>query len=266
MKTILVDDDPLGMEGFCIECASLTDLEVVGKFTSSLDALAYAQKNPVDFALLDIDMPGMNGFALYDALKAIREDMLLVFVTAHSRYAVEAIRKKADYVVFKPYQRQEVEDVLQRIRLLQKRQQKQIFCRCFGRFDLVVNGNSVIFTSSKAKELLALCVYRQGAPVAASEIIDKLWPDYTGSVGSCSTFRFTVMQLVDTLKKHGVQNLFGRAKSICYVKKDLFSCDYYDFLQNDANAICEFQGIFMEEYSWAEAGMYELQEKKQLKQ
>ena len=264
MKTILVDDDPLGMQGFAIECGGLAEIELVGSFTSPFAALAYAQSNAVEFALLDIDMPGMDGLALYDALKKIRPDILIVFVTAHARYAVEAMRRKADYIVFKPYDKEDIEDILSRVRLLQRRQQKEIFCRTFGRFCLFVRDEPVVFKSAKAKELLALCVYRQGAPVAAAEIIDKLWPAYMGTVGNCSAFRFTVMQLTDTLKKNGVQALLGRQKSLCYLNKALFSCDYYDFLQGDANAVCAFQGSFMEEYSWAEAGLYELLEKKRL--
>lgn len=74
------------------------------------------------------------------------------------------------------------------------------------------------------------------------------------------------MQLKDTLNKCGAQALLGREKSICYLHKEQLFCDYYDFLQNSPQAMCEFQGCFMEEYSWAEPGMYELQEKKWLKQ
>ncbi|MEG1062031.1 MAG: response regulator, partial [Oscillospiraceae bacterium] len=70
MKTILVDDDIIGMKGFEIECGNMPDIQLVGKFTSSLDALKYAQNHIVEFALLDIDMPEMNGFELYDKLKA----------------------------------------------------------------------------------------------------------------------------------------------------------------------------------------------------
>ena len=56
MKVILVDDEPLSLNLFKIECGNMPGFEVVGFFDNSLDALEYAQKNPVDFALLDIDM------------------------------------------------------------------------------------------------------------------------------------------------------------------------------------------------------------------
>lgn len=265
MKTILVDDDPIGMEGFEIECGALPDVEIVGKFTSPRLALEYAEKNEVEFALLDIDMPEMNGFELYDKLKEIRGDIIIVFVTAHSGYAAEAIRKKADYIVFKPYDKGEIEDVISRIRLLKGRLKKRVYCRTFGRFDVFIDGNPAVFKSTKAKEIFALCVYRRGASVSAEEIIDKLWPDYSGTPGECSAFRFTIKQLVDTLKTYKAEMAFGREKGLCYIRRDLLSCDYYDFLNDDADAICNFQGEFMSEYSWAEGAMYALEERKKIR-
>ena len=56
MKVILVDDEPLSLNLFKIECGNMPGFEVAGFFDNSRDALDYAQKNPVDFALLDIDI------------------------------------------------------------------------------------------------------------------------------------------------------------------------------------------------------------------
>lgn len=265
MKTILVDDDPVGMQGFEIECGELADIEIVGKFTSPISAIEYVQSNLVDFVLLDIDMPEMNGFDVFDRLKKIRSDIIIVFVTAHPHYAVTAIRKKADYIVFKPYDKEEIEDVMTRVKFLKKRLKKRIYCHTFGKFDVFIDGTPVVFKSAKAKEILALCVFRQGAPVSSEEIIDKLWPEYTGTAGECSAFRFTVKQLVDVLKKYHAEDAFGRGKGLCYVSRDMVSCDYYDFLEDNPEAFCDFQNEFMSDYSWAESGIYSLMEKKRLK-
>lgn len=264
MKTILVDDDPIGLLGFELECKDTPGIELVGKFTSPLKALDFARSHEIEFALLDIDMPEMNGFELYDRLKELRSDMVIVFVTAHSGCAVEAMRKKADYVVFKPYDRAEIEEVLVRAELLKKRQKQRVYCRCFGRFGVQIDGKPVVFKSAKAKEILALCVYRQGAPVSAEEVIDKLWPDYSGTVGECSIFRFTIMRLVETLQEYHAESILKRGKGICYIDKTAIACDYYNFLDDDAEAICDFQNEFMAEYPWAESAVYSLQEKKEL--
>ncbi len=57
MKTILVDDEIWMMRQFEMECAVLDEIEIVGKFSSGIEALNYAQQHLVEFALLDIEMP-----------------------------------------------------------------------------------------------------------------------------------------------------------------------------------------------------------------
>ena len=64
IKTILVDDELWAMDKFEIEAAAIPDIEIVGKFDRSDEALRFAEKNRVDFALLDVEMPGMNGLEL----------------------------------------------------------------------------------------------------------------------------------------------------------------------------------------------------------
>ena len=64
MRVILVDDEPLSLNLFKIECGNMPGFDVVGFFDNSAEALEYARKNPVDFALLDIDMREMNGIEL----------------------------------------------------------------------------------------------------------------------------------------------------------------------------------------------------------
>ncbi|MEG2098254.1 MAG: response regulator [Pseudoflavonifractor sp.] len=264
MKVILVDSDASGLQGFATECENMAGIHLAGSFTSSGAALEYAKTHLVDLAVLDIKMPEMDGLALCDRLRELRPGMIIAFVTAYADCAIEAIRKQGDCIVFKPYQRAEVENALCRARRLQGRLKERVYCQTFGRFDVFVDGVPMMFKSAKAKEILALCVYRQGAPVSAEEIIEKVWEDYRGPVGKCSAFRFTIKQLVDTLKQYNAQEIFGREKGICYINRHKVSCDYFDFLSDDDEAICEFQDEFMEEYTWAEAGLYALHEKKAL--
>ena len=122
MKTILVDDMILDLQLFELKCADMPDFEIVGKFTDPLAAIAFAESNVVDFAVLDIDMPGMNGMELARRLREIRSDIIIVFATAHPKFAVDALKMKADYVVFKPFDREDIMDVLERAKLFRQRQ------------------------------------------------------------------------------------------------------------------------------------------------
>ena len=154
MKTILVDDMLLDLQLFELKCADMPDFEIVGKFTNPDQAIAYAAGHVVDFALLDIDMPGMNGMELAQRLRQIRRDIIIVFATAHPKFAVDALRMKADYMIFKPFDREDIADVMERAKLLRRRQNKRFFFRTFGAFDMLVDGEPVRFRSAKAKELI----------------------------------------------------------------------------------------------------------------
>ena len=175
VKTILVDDMLLDMQLFELKCKDVPDFEIVGKFTDPMEAIRYAQEHVVDFALLDIDMPGMNGMELARQLRLLRSDVIIVFVTAHPKFAVDALKMKADYIVFKPFDRDDIIDVMERAKLFRQRQKKRFYFHTFGLFDMLIDGKPVKFRSGKAKELMALCVWRNGRPVSIYEMVECLW-------------------------------------------------------------------------------------------
>ena len=140
MRTILVDDMILDLRLFELKCADMPEFEIVGKFTDPLEAIAYARENTVDFAVLDVDMPGMSGIELARELRNIRSDIIIVFATAHPKFAVDAIKMKADYVIFKPFDREDIIDVLELAKLFRQRQKKRYRFHTFGLFDMEVNG------------------------------------------------------------------------------------------------------------------------------
>lgn len=262
MKTILVDDMMLDMQLFELKCADMPGFEIVGKFTDPAEALSYARENRVDFALLDIDMPGMSGLDLAKALRETRPDVIVVFVTAHPKFAVEALKMKADYMVFKPFDREDIADVLQRALLLQSRQKKRVCLRTFGPFEMLVDGRPVRFRSAKAKELMALCVYREGHSVSIHEIIGALWENESPAHAENIGYRRTIKELADTLKALGVSDIFVRERGSCRVRPEAVDCDYFDFLSGKRETYYLFQGEFMSQYAWAEPGIYKLCEKK----
>lgn len=260
MKTILVDDMLLDLQLFELKCADMPDFEIVGKFTDPNAAIEYAAGHVVDFALLDIDMPGMDGIHLAQALRRLRSDIIIVFATAHPKFAVEALKMKADYIIFKPFDREDIADVMERAKLLRRRQCKRIHFHTFGAFDMLVDGEPVHFRSGKAKELMALCVYRDGRPVSIHEIVENLWGENADGTG----YRRTIKELADTLRDYGAEEMFLRSRGSLRVGMDLADSDFQAFMSGDEDAICQFQGVFMQQYSWAEPMVCTLQEKKEL--
>lgn len=71
ISVIIVDDHPLVLNGFEFILKSTPQIRLVASFTSAKDALAFLQQEQVDVALLDINMPDMNGI---DATEIIKKE------------------------------------------------------------------------------------------------------------------------------------------------------------------------------------------------
>jgi DNA-binding NtrC family response regulator len=80
-KLLIVDDDEDILFAFK-KSLELNDF-VVDAYTNPIDALSKFKINTYDFALLDVVMPEMDGFELYDKLKKIDSNLKICFVTAY---------------------------------------------------------------------------------------------------------------------------------------------------------------------------------------
>ncbi len=261
MKLILVDDSLIELNLFATECAVLENAEIVGMFSKGQDALAFCEQNRnVECALLDIDMPGMNGIELSVALRQLRKDIIIIFVTGHTEFAAEAIRQKADYILFKPFDREDVIDALERAQLMHLRQRKPVYATLFDSFDVVANQRHIKFRSAKAKELFALLICKEGREVSIHEIVDCLWNgDDMADVRSVG-YRKAIKNLADTLQEYGIEGLLERSRGYCRIDPSNIETDYYRFLRGEEGAMSLYQGRFLSEYAWAEEYVYRLEE------
>lgn len=264
MKLMLVEERSAGLKGFGAECRGLPQIELSGTFEKPSEALDFAAYAPVEVAVLEAELPERNSFALVKQLRERIPKLIIILVTSRMDYAAQAVIEKCDHVVFRPYVRADVIDAISRAKLLLPRLNKRMRCLTFGRFDVFIDGRPVHFRQAKAKELLAFCVVRRGAPVATEEIIDKLWPEYTGIAGDCSIFRTTAKALKDVLCAYDMEELFVRERGMCRVNTDLIDCDYYDVLHGDRTAWCSYQHEFLLDYEWGTTFAAALDEMKAL--
>jgi two-component system, NarL family, invasion response regulator UvrY len=97
IKTFLADDHRLFRDGLKRILGETADIIVVGEASDGLDALEKMRQGGWDVALLDVNMPGMNGL---DVLKRIMNDggkhQVLMLSTYHEdEYAIRTIRAGA---------------------------------------------------------------------------------------------------------------------------------------------------------------------------
>lgn len=254
MRVMVVDDEKLALRQFLIETQDLPDVEVAGAFLVPEEALEYARNNPLEAAFLDIKMPGMNGLVLAEKLREISPQMVIIFITGYEQYVLDALRVKADYYLLKPYDRKDIEEIMERARLLSRRQKKRVYFRTFGRFDMFVDENVVPFSNNKAKELLALCVDRRGGIVTIEEAADKLWEGRTYDSRVKNLYRKAVMYLRQLMSEYRAGGIFYGNRGSCWIDRTKVDCDYYQLLRGEPEAVRAWKltGNYLQEYSWAE--------------
>jgi two-component system LytT family response regulator len=94
---IAVDDEPLALDIISAYCAKMPFLNLLKTFDNAFDTLEYLRNNTVDLIFLDIQMGGLTGIQLLNALK---NKPHVILTTAFDSYAVQGFDLDvADYLL-----------------------------------------------------------------------------------------------------------------------------------------------------------------------
>jgi two-component system LytT family response regulator len=147
IRTILVDDEPLAIQGLELRLQAHEDIEIIEKCSNGREAIRAIKTHKPDLVFLDIQMPGFDGFSVVQGLMEV-EPPLFVFVTAYSDHALRAFEAQAVDYLMKPVEEARLADTIERVRqrLSEKRGVEEV---------------------EKLKEVLA-----EHAPEAAADIAD----------------------------------------------------------------------------------------------
>ena len=248
MIAIAVDDEILMLGALVKAISASPDIKEVAKFSDCEEALAFVWKQPVDIAFLDINMRGMGGLALAERILAARPNCKIVFCTGYEEYAIPAFRLHASGYLMKPISAQDVQIEINNIKGIRQKE-KVLTVKCFGNFEVYIKEEKLQFKRLKTKELLAYLVDRKGASMTAKQICAVLFPDDIDDTKNAAYLRQLVMDLKNTLKAVGAENVL-RHETPCYrVDTSLIQCDYLSYLESGKP---EFHGEYMMQYSWAE--------------
>ena len=101
LTAVIVDDEPLALEGLSLRLAKIPEIIVIGQAENGDDAIKLCQTLEPDVLFLDLQLPGLNGIEVVQAMQADTLPMI-VFVSAYSEYAIEAFELNAIDYVLKP--------------------------------------------------------------------------------------------------------------------------------------------------------------------
>lgn len=115
IRTILVDDEKLAIQGLEIRLQPFDDIEIVATCHNGREAIRKIKTLKPDLVFLDIQMPGFDGFSVVQGVMDI-EPPLFVFVTAYSEHAIRAFEAQAIDYLMKPVEPERLADTIDRIR------------------------------------------------------------------------------------------------------------------------------------------------------
>lgn len=117
IKVVIVDDEPQSILKLEDDLAALDDFEVIATSSSAMSAKTLVMSMQPDVLFIDIEMPGQTGFEVLQSLKdEMPGDLIVVFYSAFDKYMIDALRASAFDFLLKPYQQEELELVVGRIR------------------------------------------------------------------------------------------------------------------------------------------------------
>ncbi|QNI34094.1 response regulator transcription factor [Alloacidobacterium dinghuense] len=118
IQAIIADDEVLARQKLRHLLEDEKDVEIVGEGATAQETIELAQLTEPDVILLDIQMPGMDGFDVVSALSAGKPSTSprIIFTTAFDQYALRAFEINAVDYLLKPFTRERLQQAMQRVR------------------------------------------------------------------------------------------------------------------------------------------------------
>lgn len=117
LSTLIVDDEELARRGLRTRLERIGDVEVAAECASGREAIEAIREAGPDLVLLDIQMPGLDGFDVIEEIGAEKMPHV-VFVTAYDEHALRAFEVHAIDYLLKPIDQDRLQSAVERCRAL----------------------------------------------------------------------------------------------------------------------------------------------------
>ena len=115
LRVLVVDDEPLARRGIHVRLGRMAGVEIVGECASGREAVDAIRGLSPDLVFLDVQMPGLDGYGVVEAVGAERMPVV-VFVTAYDQHALRAFEARALDYLLKPIDDERFEQAVARAR------------------------------------------------------------------------------------------------------------------------------------------------------
>lgn len=114
-KVVIVDDDEVALENLSFELRKDARFSLEGTARNGKQGKKLILKVQPDLVFLDVEMPDITGMELLQEMRdSVSWNMRVVFYTAYDKYMIQAIREAAFDYLLKPFEEQDLKDILVR--------------------------------------------------------------------------------------------------------------------------------------------------------
>jgi DNA-binding response OmpR family regulator len=221
MRLLIVEDDP-GMVRVLQKAAVEAGYVVVSEGNGS-DGLERAQSEPFDLILLDVMLPGIDGFTFCHRARAALLDVPILIMTARDSLSdkVAGLDAGADDYIVKPFQ---VAELLARMRAILRRGTSSISALQVGdlRLDPATRearrGEKLIHLSATEYSLLEFLMRNAGRVQTRSAVLDHVWQYDFG--GNDNVLEVYISYLRGKIDKGAETPLIHTVRGVGYVLDD----------------------------------------------
>jgi DNA-binding LytR/AlgR family response regulator len=117
LTALIVDDEPLARQELLYLLEAAEGIEVVAQGSNGIEAVELIRTHKPDVVFLDVQMPGLDGFAVLKKLLDKKTELpQVVFATAFDQYAVRAFEVNAVDYLLKPFDRKRLLKTIEKVR------------------------------------------------------------------------------------------------------------------------------------------------------
>ena len=119
LTALVIDDEQLAREELKFLLGSAANVEILAEGSNGIEAVELIEEHQPDVVFLDVQMPGLDGFAVLKHLiehRGVQKLPQVVFATAYDQYAVRAFDVNAVDYVLKPFDRSRILQAVERTR------------------------------------------------------------------------------------------------------------------------------------------------------
>ncbi len=176
MKILVVEDEE-AIRNLIVINLQMVGYEAIG-VEDGLLAKDFLEKESVDLILLDVMIPGIDGFSLIEEIKDY--NIPVIFVTAKESVLdrVKGLRLGADDYIVKPF---ETIELLARIEAVLRRYNKDTDVIKFKHLNvdtnkrIVTSNNKDVYLTAKEYDLLILFLQNKNMALSREQILDRVW-------------------------------------------------------------------------------------------